>query len=144
MVVWSACFFVCGLNTDSDINIVLGTALALTATLSRHVGLALPVAFALIYTIGRHKSLATALRALGPLAVCLVGIVTFRQVFVGIRPFAIDSLYLGKYAIECGQPRGLSLQLAADLYVQHNNISRTLPPTTSTVFAARCPSIDAI
>ncbi len=72
--IWAAIFFVRSLKSGSDFELVLGTLLALGATLSRQIGMAIPIAFAGAVILRRGATWQTMLRAASPIGICLSGL----------------------------------------------------------------------
>ena len=70
--IWAAVFFARSLRSGADFEIVLGTLLALAATLSRQIGLAIPLAFAFALILKRGISWQTMLRAVIPVGLCAI------------------------------------------------------------------------
>ena len=70
--IWAAVFFARSLKSGSDFEIVLGTLLALAATLSRQIGLAIPLAFGISLLLKRGITWQTLLRAAIPVVLCAV------------------------------------------------------------------------
>jgi hypothetical protein len=77
LCVWAAIFFARSLRGSSDLDLVLGTLVALGATLSRQIGLAIPLAFAVAVALRPGTTRKTMLRAAIPLGVCGVSLVGF-------------------------------------------------------------------
>ena len=77
LCIWAAIFFARSLKSGSDLEIVLGTLLALGATLSRQIGIAIPIAFAGALILKRGTTWQTMLRAASPIGVCLIGLLGF-------------------------------------------------------------------
>lgn len=69
---WAAVFFARSLKSGSDFEIVLGTLLALAATLSRQIGPAIPLAFGFALILKRGITRQTMLRAVAPVVLCAV------------------------------------------------------------------------
>jgi hypothetical protein len=68
--VWAVLFLARTLRTGSDVDLVIGLALAVAATLSRQLGLCLPIAFALCLLLSRGLSGRWLIRAGIPLVTC--------------------------------------------------------------------------
>ena len=75
--IWASLFFVRSLKSGSDFEIALGTVLAVAATLSRQIGMAIPLAFAVALILKRGKAWQTMLRAVGPVGICLIAFLGF-------------------------------------------------------------------
>lgn len=63
-------FFVRCLQRDSTVDLAIATAIAIVATLSRQLAIALPAAFAVVALLQRRPGLGNLLRALLPFIVC--------------------------------------------------------------------------
>jgi hypothetical protein len=70
--IWAAVFFARSLRSGADFGIVLGTLLALAATLSRQIGLAIPLAFGVALILRRGISWQTMLRGAIPVGLCAI------------------------------------------------------------------------
>ena len=70
--IWAAVFFARSLKSGSDFEIVLGALLALAATLSRQIGLAIPLAFGIALVLKRGMTWQTLLRAVIPVVLCAI------------------------------------------------------------------------
>ena len=77
LCIWAAVFFARSLKSGSDFELVLGTLLALAATLSRQIGVVIPFAFAGALILRRGATWQTLLRAASPLGVCLLAFIGF-------------------------------------------------------------------
>ena len=75
--IWAAIFFARSLESGSDFEIALGTLLALAATLSRQIGLAVPLAFAVAVIWRRGLTWQTMLRAASPVVICSIALFGF-------------------------------------------------------------------
>jgi hypothetical protein len=75
--IWAATFFARSLKSGSDLELILGTLLALAATLSRQIGLAVPLAFAVAVILRRGITWKTMLRAAIPVAICSIALFWF-------------------------------------------------------------------
>ena len=77
LCIWSAIFYARSLRAGSDLQIVLGTVIALAATLSRQIGIAVPAAFAVAVILRRGITWQTMLRAVIPVGICSSALVGF-------------------------------------------------------------------
>jgi Dolichyl-phosphate-mannose-protein mannosyltransferase len=77
IAVWAAVFFARSLRSESDFQILAGAALALAATLSRQIGLAIPIAFAVVLILRRGVAWRMMFRAGSPIILCLGGLIAF-------------------------------------------------------------------
>ena len=75
--VWAAIFFARSLRSESVFGIVIGTLLAVVATLSRQIGMAIPLAFAVAMVLKRGTTWQTMLRAVSPIGLCLIAFLGF-------------------------------------------------------------------
>jgi Dolichyl-phosphate-mannose-protein mannosyltransferase len=90
--IWTSIFFIRSLRTDSDIEALTATVLAIAATLSRQLALCIPVAFALATLLKSRITMRTLLRALTPLLVCLAAyLIVYRAGLIGIK---VDKLVI--------------------------------------------------
>ena len=78
LAILSALFFVRHLQKESDADLLIGTAFALAATLSRQMGLCLPLAFGVTLCLQHGLSRQWMIRAALPAIVCIVTLVTFQ------------------------------------------------------------------
>ena len=74
-----AVFFARTLRTGSDLALLLGTTLAVAATLSRQLAISVPLAFAVSLILTRGLTKRNVLRAVIPPAVCLGVLLVFQQ-----------------------------------------------------------------
>lgn len=79
----AAVFFARALRSGSDFDIVLGTLLALGATLSRQIGMAIPLAFAVAVLLQHGSTRQTILRAVSPTGICLLGYLGLNHFLAG-------------------------------------------------------------
>ena len=70
--IWAVVFFARSLKRRSPLHMVIGTLLAIVATLSRDLGLCIPLAYGLIAPSRSRLARQTVVMAATPLAVCLV------------------------------------------------------------------------
>lgn len=78
MIIWASVFFARNLRGGSDRELVIGTILALVATLSRQVGLAVPLAFFSLLAFRKQDwTFRTVTRAAGPLVICLLALISY-------------------------------------------------------------------
>jgi hypothetical protein len=79
IAVWAAICFFRALKSGSHAHVIVGTLLALAATLSRQIGLSVPVAFTVILLLKEPISPRTILRAAAPSVVCVGGLFIFNN-----------------------------------------------------------------
>src|SRR6185312_11631839 len=86
--VWSAVFFSRGLRSGSGLYIILGSILALVATLSRQIGVALPFAFGVVVFLKSGVGLRTVRVAISPVIFCVGGLLVFHHLLAinGLLP----------------------------------------------------------
>jgi len=72
-------FFVRNLRTGSGLAFLLGTVLAVAATLSRQLAISVPVAFAISFILKRGIGLRNIVRAAIPPALCIGALLAFQQ-----------------------------------------------------------------
>jgi hypothetical protein len=75
----AAAFFARHLRSAAHADLIIGTALALAATLSRQLALAVPLAFAVSLVLTHGFNRATLLRAVIPAAVCITALAAFEH-----------------------------------------------------------------
>lgn len=75
----SALFFIRCLKDNSNWNLYAGIGFALAATFSRQLGIAVPLAFAIVYFFRFGFSYRHVLRALSPLIICVVALISFEH-----------------------------------------------------------------
>lgn len=79
LVVLGLGFFLRALRDDAATSLIVGTVVAVLATLSRQIGLALPLAFAVTCLLSKPMSPLRLARALLPLLVCGVALFVFER-----------------------------------------------------------------
>jgi 4-amino-4-deoxy-L-arabinose transferase-like glycosyltransferase len=79
MTVMSLFFFVRNLKTDSDCALLLGALLAVAATLSRQIGVAVPLAFAAAFILKNGVTKRNLARAAMPPVVCMGALLGFQH-----------------------------------------------------------------
>jgi 4-amino-4-deoxy-L-arabinose transferase-like glycosyltransferase len=77
LAIFSAWFFVRHLQKGSDADLLIGTVLAVAATLSRQVGLCLPLAFGITLWLKQGFKAGGMVRSVLPLIVCITVLVAF-------------------------------------------------------------------
>jgi 4-amino-4-deoxy-L-arabinose transferase-like glycosyltransferase len=77
-VLVATCFVRC-LRNDSDPALIAGTALAIAATLTRQLAIALPMGFAFSFIMIRGPKLRNVVRAVTPPGLCIVVLLAFQQ-----------------------------------------------------------------
>ena len=75
----AALFFARDLRDSSGLDLVMATTLAIAATLSRQLAIAVPLSFALCVIVRRGCTRANILRGAMPVLVCVVALVTFQH-----------------------------------------------------------------
>jgi len=79
ITILSAVFFARNLRTGSDLDLLIGTTLAVVATLSRHLAISVPLAFAVSLILTRGFTNRNILRTAIPLVLCLCALLVFQQ-----------------------------------------------------------------
>jgi hypothetical protein len=79
LIVFAALFFARNLRSGSNVDLLLATSLALAATFSRQLAIAVPIAFAPCLLRARGAGPATVLRAVAPAAVCIASLIAFHS-----------------------------------------------------------------
>ncbi len=78
LLIWAVVFFVRGMKSGSNYQLLLGTVLALAATLSRQIGLCIPLAYATTCVLTRERTIPAAARASIPFILCAGAFLAFR------------------------------------------------------------------
>lgn len=79
MITWAAVFLTRSLKSQSGLELFVGTSLALAATLSRQIALAVPLAYAGTWVLCQRSGLSMILRAALPTLVCTGGLLAFNS-----------------------------------------------------------------
>ena len=79
ITILAAIFFARNLRTDSYLDLLIGSTLAIAATLSRQLAISVPLAFAVSSILTRGFRNRNLLRAAIPLALCLGALLVFQQ-----------------------------------------------------------------
>jgi len=79
ILILASLFFLRSLRTGSDIDLLLGTTLAVAATLCRQLGVSVPLAFAVSLLLKRGVTSRYVMRAVIPSAVCIGSLFAFGQ-----------------------------------------------------------------
>jgi hypothetical protein len=79
VTVIASVFFVRCLKSDSNVDLAIGTALTLAATLTRQVAITLAVAFALSLILRRGAAVRNMLRAALPPGICIIALLAFQR-----------------------------------------------------------------
>lgn len=79
IAIYAAVFLARNLRTGSNLCLLIGTAIAVAATLSRQVAVAIPFAFAVTAILTRRFAIQNCLRAVIPLFLCLSALLIFNQ-----------------------------------------------------------------
>ena len=79
ITIFAAFFLVRHLRSDSTLDLLVGTTLAIAATLSRQLGISIPIAFAVSLILKRGYTSRTMLRACIPPALCIGALLVFQH-----------------------------------------------------------------
>jgi hypothetical protein len=77
ITIFAVIFFARSLRNDSNLDLIIGTALAIAATLSRQLAISVPLAFALSLILTRGFTKRNILRAPIPLLLCIGSLIVF-------------------------------------------------------------------
>jgi 4-amino-4-deoxy-L-arabinose transferase-like glycosyltransferase len=90
IAVAAALFLVRNLRSASDLDLLIGTTLAVAATLSRQMAISIPMAFAVTLVLKRGMTRRNMLRAATPLVLCLGTLLVFWQ-WLSARGFRLGT-----------------------------------------------------
>lgn len=79
ITILAAVFFARSLRKGSDLDLLIGTTLAVAATLSRQLAISVPLAFAISLIVTRGFTKRDSLRAAIPLIICLGALLVYQQ-----------------------------------------------------------------
>jgi hypothetical protein len=136
LTIFAAIFFVKHLKGDSNLHLFVGVTIAMAATLSRQLGLAVPLAFAIVLVLQRGFAWRVIVRAAGPAILCVVTLAVFQHwlAVTGRMP----SLYNAKNDILVNivsDPHKLGLALAGKFLKCLLYLGLFLSPTLMLVFS---------
>jgi tetratricopeptide (TPR) repeat protein len=117
LTVFAAIFFARSLRTGSDFALLIGTILAVAATLSRQLALSVPLAFAVSLILMRGFTNRNLLRAAIPPALCLGVLLLFHQWLAASgRLPALYGKQTGELLRALGHPKALAFSLANNTF----------------------------